>query len=191
MTDGPFKYTSLSQRWKSYGETLDTKILDSETQRNYAQKALVEDLTPSPFRTMLRDMEQQLGRLDNLLSPQLGMSIFESIVDKHSACEQSEVFRNQMLANMRGLMDARTAFDSALHNTFAIGISQADQRIRVHCIRVDEKRAVKNKESALRKTHAETFSSINPGFLVDAIFKKASASPVKSAALRSMEGPPL
>ena len=161
MTDGPFKNTNLTPRWKEYGDLLDHETFSVSDRVQQARKALIEDLLPADFKAAVRDVHKQLERLQTQLFPQIEA---ESIIDKHNACEQSETFRKHFISNLRSKDDVDTAFNSALKSTIESGIAQADQRLVVHCIEVDEKRNRADTPSALRANHTETFAGLDAGF---------------------------
>ncbi len=189
MTDGPFRYTELSGRWKEYGRLLDEEIFTPLDRLNQAQKALIEDLAPGEFRAMLREVQSKLDHLQGHLFIDMSKQALEKIIDKHPACQQSENFRREMLAEM-SIGNVSTAFDTAWQNTLQTGIDQANEHLRVHCIIADEKRENKEHQSNLRMNHDEVFSSINTDFLRQVIFDRP-ASPALSTVSRSEDGPPL
>lgn len=190
MTDGPFKYTDLSPRWKKYGEFLDEDIFNADDRLKQAQKALIEDLAPAVFKAMVRDIHRQLDSLQGHLFPERAIEAIEQIIDRHAACEQSETFRKNIINDVRQGHDVPTAFGLALNSTSEIGIAQAKERLDAHCIEVDEKRSRRDKSSALKMNHTETFARIDPSFLKDEIFGKATISQSVKVS-RSEEGPPL
>jgi hypothetical protein len=186
MTDGPFKNTSLSARWKAYGELLDKGTFNVTDRVQQAQKALIEDLAPPDFKAAVRAVFKELEHLQSQLFPGL---LIDSIINKQDACEQSETFRKHIHANLRMQADVATAIDSALTSTFESGIGQANQRLVVHCIEVDEKRDQAGKASELKSNHSETFAEINPDYFKDAMFGKVSTT--TSSVPRIEDGPPL
>lgn len=189
MTDGPFRYTELSGRWKEYGRLLDEDVFTPADRLDQARKALIEDLAPGAFRAMLREVQSKLDHLQGYLFIDMAKDALEKIVDKYPACPQSENFRREMLAEMSpGGVSA--AFDTGLQNTFQSGIDQANEHLRVHCIVVDEKREKKDKQSNLRANHDEVFSGMTTDFLHQVIFDR-TASLAVSAGSRSEDGPPL
>lgn len=183
MTDGPFKNTNLSSRWKKYGEFLDNKTMSVADRVHQAQNALIEDLAPPAFKALVKDLEQQFGKYQGQLFPQFAI---EKTIDKHSACEQAETLRKHIVANLQMKMDVIESFNAALLSTIEGGIVQADQRIKVHCIQVDEQR---RSPSSLKLNHSEVFAGLTADYFRDAIF--GSKQKVMSTIARIDDGPPL
>lgn len=169
---------------------MDQEVFSLADRTTQAKKALTKDLTPGVFRAMVRDVQNKLDQLQGFLFPQMAMNILERMIDKHSPCEQTETFRREMLASLREGSDAGSAFEKALKDTFDAGIMQADERLKVHCIEVDEKREKRCLESNLRKNHEQVFDGISADFLKEVVLGKVQL-PLISAVSRIKSGPSL
>lgn len=182
VTDGPFKYTPLSARWKRYGEALQSQAMSPSDRKQFAQHALFQDLLPPVFKDMVQDVYSKTGQIQGQLFPGLAV---ESIINKHDACEQSETFRRNVLANLQSRIPVEAAFTEALKSTMESGITQAYTRLVVFCIQADEQQ----RSQTLRANHSDSFGHLEASVFCDAAL--STKTPVLQKVLGLDQGPPL
>ncbi|USJ27627.1 hypothetical protein [Ensifer adhaerens] len=132
MTDGPFRNSSLSNRWKVYGQDLVNDAVSREERVKQACHSVLGAIDMKAFERLYRELEARASRdqmdLDSIAAT-------ESVFDKNERNSFSDALERHLLCNLREGLAERKALDLALEGAVGDLLGHAKNRIDEECIR--------------------------------------------------------
>lgn len=113
VTDGPFKNSALSARWKKVGNALESDAVSADERAERAERALSKDL-PKEFRRLVQDIAKCVQNMPHEGSPR---SAIEAIFDRHPTSPLANTLHQFLSSNLSRVMERKMAFECALDST--------------------------------------------------------------------------
>ena len=114
MTDGPFRNTALSSRWKQYGEDLVNDAVSSEERVTQACHSILGDVDAKAIGALLSSLKGDAELQQIALDP---ISSVEAIFDRHPKTPLTDILQKHVISNLRDPRPKDQALDDALSNT--------------------------------------------------------------------------
>lgn len=167
MTDGPFKNSRLSNKWKRYGEDLVNDATSQKERATQACHSMLGDVDMKVLTPLLKELQAyaQLSQMD--LDP---VSPVEAIFDSHQKSLLGDTLQKHLIANIRGQIAPEKALDDALISAAKDWIGVTKNRLDEECIRARDlgDMNTENYRKGIDRNR-ETFSAIDPAKLRDAL----------------------
>ena len=167
MTDGPFKNTLLSSRWKRYGEDLVSDAVSPNERTKQACHCMIGDVNIREFSPLIGELKAHAERPQMDLDP---VTAIEIIFDNHPISPLTDNLQRHLVANLRDQLPPDKALDQALHSTANEWIDTTKNRLDEECIRARELGDMSREDyhKGIERNH-ETFAAIKPSELCDAL----------------------
>lgn len=189
MTDGPFRNTELSSRWKQYGQDLISDAASAEERTMKACHSMTGDVDMTTFTPLFKELKGQAERVQMSLDP---VAEIETIFDNHPTSPIADALQRHLTANLRVQMPPEQALNLALHSMAKERIGITKNRLDEQCIRARDVGDM-SQEDYLKgiERNQQTFAAIKPSELCDA-WATGKARAFKQAAQKKTgvdEGP--
>lgn len=132
MTDGPFRNSSLSPRWKRYGQDLINDAVSRDERVKQACHSILGAIDMKAFDRLYRELEAHASRDQLDLD---AVAATESIFDQSERTSFGDALEKQLLCNLREGLAERKALDLAFEGAVGELLGQAKKRIDEECIR--------------------------------------------------------
>lgn len=184
MTDGPFRNSALSSRWKSYGEDLVNEATPLEECAASASHSILGGIAWDDLSSLLNALREGLEGAQLGLDP---AGVASSIFDAHVPAPFHDSLQRHLEATIRESPQVDGLVDMALREAVNDLIDTAKSRIEEECIRSRDAGDMgwKKYEVAVRR-NTETFNQIDAAALARAI--SSGARGAFKAALRKKTG---
>lgn len=167
MTDGPFRNSELSSRWKRYGKDLVSDATSSEERTAQACHSMLGDVDMKVFSPLLSAVKAHAQRPQQELDP---VASIEALFDSHPKSPLTDALQKHLTANLRDHMPSEMALDQALTSTIRDWIDTTKNRLDEECIRARDISDMSREDyrKGIERNH-ETFIAINQSDLYDAL----------------------
>ncbi|AJD52945.1 hypothetical protein SAMN02744133_107104 [Thalassospira xiamenensis M-5 = DSM 17429] len=168
MTDGPFRNSKLSGRWKRYGRDLVSDATSQNERTAQACHSMLGDVDLAGISELLKGLKELTLEAQMDLDP---VSLAESIFDNHIKAPLVDILQKHLLANLRDQMNSAVALDEAIKSAANAWIGETKNRIDEECIRARDIGDMTKEEYAMSiSRNNETFSLIDPNALGNALY---------------------
>jgi hypothetical protein len=167
MSDGPFRNAELPSRWKRYGQELVSDAASPEERTTLACHSMVGDVDMKTFSTLFSELKVYADRPQPDLD---AVTEVETIFENHAPSPQADALQRHLIANLRDQIPSEKALDQALESATKEWIDITKNRLDEECIRAREfgDMSLEDYQKGIKRNR-ETFASVNPGQLRDAL----------------------
>jgi hypothetical protein len=167
MTDGPFRNSEMSSRWKRYGQGLISDAESLEERTIQACHSMIGDVDMKTFSPLFNELKAYAERAQMDLDP---VTATEAIFDNHAPSSLADSLQRHLVANLRDQISPDRALDRALDSTARDWIGTTKNRLDEQCICARElgDMSRENYSKAIERNR-ETFGAIKPNELCDAL----------------------
>lgn len=168
MTDGPFRNSELSGRWKRYGRDLVSDATSQDERTAQACHSMLDDVAVAGISKLLNELKELFQKTQMDLDP---ASSADSVFDNHIKAPLVDTLQKHLLANLRDQMNSETALDEAVKSTANEWIGETKNRIDEECIRARDIGDMTREQYAKSlERNGKTFSAIDANALADALY---------------------
>lgn len=159
MTDGPFRNSALSNRWKVYGQDLVSDAVSQDERVKQACHSVLGGIDMQSFGRLYRELDARA------LNDQMDLdavSATEIIFDRNERSPLHDALERHLLCNLRDALPERRSLDLALESAVSEVLGNAKNRIDEECIRAKEVRDMSNADfvKGLHR-NKETFAAVD------------------------------
>lgn len=167
MTDGPFRNSELSSRWKRYGQDLVSEAASLEERTTQACHSMIGDVDMKVFGPLFKELKVHAERAQMDLDP---LTPVETIFENHAPSPLADTLKRHFAANLRDQISSEKALDQALERTAKEWIGTTKNRIDEECIRARDLGDMGREDYHKGiERNRETFASIKIGELIGAL----------------------
>jgi len=168
MTDGPFRNSELSGRWKRYGRDLVSDATSQDERTAHACHSMLGDVEVAGISKLLKELKELAQKTQMDLDP---VSSAEGVFDNHIKAPLVDTLQKHLLANLRDQMNSEAALDEAVKSTADEWIGETKNRIDEECIRARDIGDMTREQYAKSlDRNGETFGAIDANALGDALY---------------------
>lgn len=132
MTDGPFRNSALSNKWKQYGQDLVSDAISHDERVKQACHSVLGAIDMKAFERLYRELDARASRDQMDLD---AVAATETIFDNCERTTLSDTLERHLLCNLREGLPERKSFDLALERAVSEILDNAKNRIDEECIR--------------------------------------------------------
>ncbi len=167
MTDGPFRNSELSAKWRRYGEDLVSDAASLDERVRQANDSMMHDIELPEFSPLFRELKAYVER------PQLDLdlpSAIETVFEQHQPSPLADNLRRHLLANIQDEIAPEAAFNQAISSSVKDLVGITKNRLDEECIRARDlgDMSASSYSKAIERNH-EAFAAIKPHELSEAI----------------------
>ena len=167
MTDGPFRNSALSSRWKQYGRDLVNDAVSQDERIKQACHSVLGSIVMKAFDRLYRELEARASRDQMDLD---AAAATETVFDNHERSTISDALERNLLCNLRDGIPERKSLDLAVESTVSEILGNAKNRIDEECIRAREAGDMSRSDFVKGvERNREAFAGIDVGSLCAAI----------------------
>ncbi|WP_244467744.1 hypothetical protein [Pseudorhizobium banfieldiae] len=161
MTDGPFRNSALSNKWKQYGRDLVNDAASLDERAKQACHSVLSAIDMKAFDRLYRELDSRASRDQMDLD---SVAATESIFDNYERSSLSDALERNLLSNLREGMSERKSLDAALGSAVSELLENAENRIHEECLRARDVGDMSPADFAKGvQRNRETFASIDVG----------------------------
>ena len=165
MTDGPFRNSALSTRWKQYGQDLVSDAASQDERVKQACHSVFGDI--KFFDRLYGELDARTSREKMDLD---SVAATETIFDNNERSTMSDTLERNLLCNLREGMPERKSLDLALEQAVGEILANAKNRIDEECIRARDVGDMSRSDfSKGLQRNRETFAAIDVGSVCAAL----------------------
>lgn len=167
MSDGPFRNTMLSSRWKSYGQKLVSDAMTAQERTAQACHSMIGDVDMKTFHPLFSELKAHAERPQMDLDP---VAAIETIFNNRPILPLVDVLQRHLVANLRDHVPPEKALDQALDSTAKEWTGIIKNRLDEECIRARDRGDMRlaDYRKGIERNH-ETFSAIKSNELCAAL----------------------
>lgn len=167
MTDGPFRNSALSNKWKQYGRDLVNDAVSQDERVKQACHSMLGAIDMKAFDRLYRELDARASRDQMDLD---AIAATESIFDNNERSSLGDALERNLLCNLREGISEQKSLDLALGSAVSELIGNAKNRIDEECIRARDVGDMSRSDFIKGvQRNLETFSSIDVGSLCAAL----------------------
>lgn len=157
MTDGPFRNSAITTRWKHYGQDLVSDAVSAEERVKQACHSVLGDI--KFFDQLYRELDARASHDQMDLD---SVAATETIFDNNERSTLGDALERNLLCNLREGMPERQSLDLALEQAVGEFLANAKNRIDEECIRARDVGDMSRSDfSKGLKRNQETFAAID------------------------------
>lgn len=167
MSDGPFRNTKLSSRWKQYGQKLVSDAVTSGERTMQACHSMIGDVDMLAFTRLYDELKVHTQRPQMDLDP---AAAIVAIFDNHPGFILADVLKRHLVANLGDSISPEKALDQAIDSTTKEWIRTIKNRLDEDCIRARDCGDMNHADyrKGIERNH-ESFSAVKPSDLCGAL----------------------
>jgi hypothetical protein len=167
MTDGPFRNSALSNKWKQYGRDLVNDAASQDERAKQASHSVLGAIDTKAFDRLYRELDSRASRDQMDLD---SVAATESIFDNDERSCLGDALERNLLCNLREGMSEREWLDAALGSAVSELLENAKNRIHEECLRARDVGDMSRSDFAKGiQRNRETFASIDVGSICAAL----------------------
>jgi hypothetical protein len=167
MTDGPFRNSALTSKWKQYGRALVNDAASQNERANQACHSVLGGIDMKAFDRLYRELDYRASRDQMDLD---SVAAMESIFDNYERSSFSDALERNLLCNLREGMSERKSLGAALGSAVSELLENAKNLIHEECLRARDVRDMSQSDFAKGiQRNRETFASIDVGSICAAL----------------------
>ncbi|MBB4123637.1 hypothetical protein [Martelella radicis] len=165
MTDGPFRNSALTTRWKHYGQDLVSDAVSKEERVTQACHSVLGDI--KSFDRLYAELDARASRDQMDLD---SVAATETIFDNNERSALGDALERNLLCNLREGIPERKSLDLALGQAVGEFLASAKNRIDEECIRARDVGDMSRSDftKGLQRNR-ETFAAIDVGSVCAAL----------------------
>ncbi|MDL2400316.1 hypothetical protein [Rhizobium mayense] len=165
MTDGPFRNSALTNRWKKYGQDLVSDAVSQDERVKQACHSVLGDI--KAFDRPYSELDARASRDQMDLD---SAAATETIFDNNERSTLGDALERNLLCNLREGMPERKSLDLALEQAVDEILANAKNRIDEECIRARDVGDMGRSDfSKGLQRNRETFAAIDVGSVCAAL----------------------
>lgn len=167
MTDGPFRNSALSNKWKQYGRDLVNDAASRDERAKQACHSMLGAIDMKAFDRLYRELDSRASRDQMDLD---SVAATEAIFDSNERSPFGDALERNLLCNLREGMSERKSLDAALGSAVSELLENARNRIHEECLRARDVRDMSQSDFAKGvQRNRETFANIENGSICAAL----------------------
>jgi hypothetical protein len=165
MTDGPFRNSALSNKWKQYGQDLVSDAVSQDERVKQACHSVLGGI--KEFDRLYSELDARASRDQMDLD---SVAATEAIFDNNERSTLGDALERNLLCNLREGMTERKSLDLALEQAVSELLANAKNRIDEECIRARDVGDMSRSDfSKGLQRNQETFAAIEIGSVCAAL----------------------
>lgn len=159
MSDGPFRNTGLSTRWKEYGQMLVNDVMTPAERTIQACHSMIGDVDIAIFKPLYEELVVYAKHSQIDLD---AVGVIEAVFRQHANVYLADLLQKELLANLREKLAIAPALEQALVSSTNAWISITQNRFDEECIRARDCGDMKSVdyEKSIERNHL-SFCSID------------------------------
>jgi len=174
MTDGPFKHADLPNRWKKYGEDLESDAKTSSQRTERVESAILRDLCTKETRALVLEIDSYVKRLQQDIVPRVGI---EAIFNKYPQTPQTDNLRRILTAHLVTASSVESAWQFGFDKWVRNEAFRTRNRMVEHCISARDRGDLKGVDfPKVVERNDDAFAGINYDKIRDRFFSGKGAA---------------
>jgi hypothetical protein len=163
MTDGPFRNSALSSRWKQYGGDLISDATSPEERTAQACYSMLGDVDVNAISSLLKELKTSARCTQMELDPVVPV---DAIFGSYSPSPLADTIQKHLAAKLRDQIPPEVALDQALTSSITEWIGTTKNRMDDECISAHARGDMSREDyrKGLERNR-KTFAAISPGVL--------------------------